>query len=397
MSEVQATYLLEAEQANLNKKAEAIALGLTVGSWTNLPAVEQEQLAKHKGRVVEAKMIAEGKAIITVGYPSANFSNDLPAVLTTTFGKFSLDGKVKLLDLTFSDDIKHGYPGPKFGLEGIRQLTNTYDRPLLMSIFKGVIGRDLHSLKEQMKAQALGGIDIVKDDEILFENDLTPLEKRIPVCQEALRESYEITGKRTLHAVNLTGKTMELKENAYKAVELGADLLLFNTFAYGLDVMQALAEDPNIPLPIMAHPAFSGTMISSPDYGLAPGLLLGKLARMAGADLVLFPSPYGSVAMAKEETQAIAKHLTEDDQFKKAFPVPSAGIHPGLTPKLIADFGVDSIINAGGGIHGHPGGAAAGGRAFVQAIDAVLANQPLHDAAKDYEELAKALELWGGE
>ncbi|WP_332692478.1 2,3-diketo-5-methylthiopentyl-1-phosphate enolase [Halalkalibacter lacteus] len=398
MSEVIATYLLEAKPESLEKKAEAIAVGLTVGSWTNLPAVEQAQLERHKGRVVEAKMVTNNKARISVGYPSVNFSNDLPAVLTTTFGKFSLDGKVKLIDLAFSDEVKQGYPGPKYGIEGIRELTNAYNRPLLMSIFKGVIGRDLSSLKEQMKAQALGGIDIVKDDEILFENERTPLEKRIAVCQEALRESYEETGKRTLHAVNLTGKTMELKENAYKAVELGADLLLFNTYAYGLDVMQALAEDPNIPLPIMAHPAFSGTMISSPDFGVSPGLLLGKLARMAGADLVLFPSPYGSVAMAKEETQEIALNLTsEDSVFKKAFPVPSAGIHPGLTPKLIADFGVDSIINAGGGIHGHPGGAAAGGKAFLQAIDAVLDHKSLKEAATENQELAQAIELWGGE
>ncbi|MFC0473341.1 2,3-diketo-5-methylthiopentyl-1-phosphate enolase [Halalkalibacter kiskunsagensis] len=398
MSEVIATYLLEAKPESLEKKAEAIAVGLTVGSWTNLPAVEQAQLERHKGRVVEAKMETNNKARISVEYPNLNFSNDLPAILTTTFGKFSLDGKVRLIDLAFSNEVKKGYPGPKFGIEGIRELTNAYNRPLLMSIFKGVIGRNLSSLKEQMKAQALGGIDIVKDDEILFENDQTPLEKRIPVCQEALRESYEETGKRTLHAVNLTGKTMELKDNAYKAVELGADLLLFNTFAYGLDVMQALAEDPNIPLPIMAHPAFSGTMISSPDYGVSPGLLLGKLARMAGADLVLFPSPYGSVAMAKEETQAIAQNLTsEEPVFKKAFPVPSAGIHPGLTPKLIADFGIDSIINAGGGIHGHPGGAAAGGKAFVQAIDAVLNHKSLIEAAAEYQELAQAIELWGGE
>jgi 2,3-diketo-5-methylthiopentyl-1-phosphate enolase len=169
VSEVIATYLLEAKLESLEKKAEAIAVGLTVGSWTNLPAVEQVQLERHKGRVVEAKMVTDDKALISVGYPSVNFSNDLPAILTTTFGKFSLDGKVKLIDLAFSEEVKRGYPGPQYGINSIRELTNSYNRPLLMSIFKGVIGRDLASLKEQMKAQALGGIDIVKDDEILFE------------------------------------------------------------------------------------------------------------------------------------------------------------------------------------------------------------------------------------
>ena len=44
--------------------------------------------------------------IIKIEYPLLNFSPDLPAILTTTFGKLSLDGEVKLIDLTFSDELK---------------------------------------------------------------------------------------------------------------------------------------------------------------------------------------------------------------------------------------------------------------------------------------------------
>jgi 2,3-diketo-5-methylthiopentyl-1-phosphate enolase len=51
MTEIIATYLLNNEKKP-SKKAEEIALGLTVGSWTNLPELEQNQLRKHKGRVV---------------------------------------------------------------------------------------------------------------------------------------------------------------------------------------------------------------------------------------------------------------------------------------------------------------------------------------------------------
>ncbi|MFP3473178.1 hypothetical protein R0J90_24260, partial [Micrococcus sp. SIMBA_144] len=76
-----------------------------------------------------------------------------PAVLTTVFGKLSLDGEVKLVDLEFSDDLKKTYPGPRFGIDGIRELTGVKERPLLMSIFKGVIGRDLSYLENQLKAQ----------------------------------------------------------------------------------------------------------------------------------------------------------------------------------------------------------------------------------------------------
>ncbi|QPA33070.1 2,3-diketo-5-methylthiopentyl-1-phosphate enolase [Thermaerobacillus caldiproteolyticus] len=407
MSQVIATYLIYDEK-DLEKKAEGIALGLTVGSWTDLPLLEQEQLRKHKGVVVSVTQIEEServneylgkrvkRGLVRIAYPSVNFSADLPAILTTVFGKLSLDGEVKLIDMTFSDELKKQFPGPCFGIDGIREKVGVYDRPLLMSIFKGVIGRDLHYLSEQLKQQALGGVDLVKDDEILFENDLTPFEKRIAAGKAVLNDIYEKTGKKTLYAVNLTGKTFELKEKAKRAVELDADVLLFNVFAYGLDVLQGLREDEDISIPIMAHPAISGALTPSEFYGIKSPLLLGKLLRLAGADFALFPSPYGSVALDRGEALGIAAELTkEDEQLKRAFPVPSAGIHPGLVPLLIRDFGIDSVINAGGGVHGHPDGAEGGGKAFCAAIDAVLAGRPLQDAAKDSEALQKAIALWG--
>ncbi|ALA71225.1 2,3-diketo-5-methylthiopentyl-1-phosphate enolase [Geobacillus stearothermophilus 10] len=407
MSAVMATYLLH-DETDIRKKAEGIALGLTVGTWTDLPALEQEQLRKHKGEVVAIEELGEServnayfgkrlkRAIVKIAYPTVNFSADLPVLLVTTFGKLSLDGEVRLLDLEFPDEWKRQFPGPRFGIAGIREKVGVHNRPLLMSIFKGMIGRDLAYLTSELKKQALGGVDLVKDDEILFDSELLPFEKRITEGKTALQEVYEQTGKRTLYAVNLTGKTFALKDKAKRAAELGADVLLFNVFAYGLDVLQALREDEEIAVPIMAHPAFSGAVTPSEFYGVAPSLWLGKLLRLAGADFVLFPSPYGSVALEREQALGIARALTDDQEpFARAFPVPSAGIHPGLVPLLVRDFGLDSIVNAGGGIHGHPDGAIGGGRAFRAAIDAVLAGRPLRAAAAENEALQKAIDRWG--
>lgn len=401
MSYVIATYLVHDLKGQFEKKAEGIALGLTVGSWTDLPTLRQEQLKKHKGEVLEVQSLNEKdstlgeKGIIKIAYPEVNFSTDLPALLTTVFGKLSLDGAIKLLELELSNEFKRTLPGPQFGVQGIRETLKVYDRPLLMSIFKGVIGRDLHYLKEQLKNQLLGGVDLVKDDEILYENPLTPLEKRVKVGKEVLEEVYQEKGKKALYAVNLTGRTSELKDNAKRAVESGATALLFNVFAYGLDILQSLAEDPEIPVPIMAHPAISGAWAASPQYGLSYSLLLGKLVRYAGADFSLFPSPYGSVAISRNEALQIAKHCLQEDDVKQTFPVPSAGIHPGLVPKLIADFGKDCVINAGGGIHGHPNGAIGGGKAFLSAIQSTLNGDSLLDRAKADDNLKLALELWG--
>ncbi|WLR53712.1 2,3-diketo-5-methylthiopentyl-1-phosphate enolase [Mesobacillus subterraneus] len=400
MSEITATYIVHDAKHNPEKKAEGIALGLTVGSWTDLPELDQKQLKKHKGRVVSVEgsgvnTNSDTVATIKIAYPALNFSPDLPAILTTVFGKLSLDGKVKLVDLEFGEELKKEFPGPRYGIEGIREKIGVYDRPLLMSIFKGVIGRDMEFLLKQLKEQSLGGVDLIKDDEILFENELTPFEKRITLGKQVLDEVYESTGQRTLYAANLTGRTAQLRDKARKASELGADALLFNVFAYGLDVLQELREDEEIGIPIMAHPAVSGALASADEYGFSYSLLLGKLLRYAGADFSLFPSPYGSVALEKQQAISIAEALTAEDQFNRTFPVPSAGIHPGMVPLLIKDFGVDSIINAGGGVHGHPGGAQGGGKAFRQAIETVLQGKTLEEGTLDFEELKIALGVWG--
>lgn len=398
-----ATYRLYDDKADFHKKAQGIAVGLTVGSWTELPEVAKQQMEKYLGQVVsvdahEPENAAPGEryADITIAYPDLNFSRDIPALLVTVFGKLSMDGRIKLIDLQPSADFLGAFPGPKFGVTGVRDLLGVHDRPLVMSIFKSVIGYDLDNLREQFLQQALGGVDLIKDDEILFENPLTPLAQRVRACMDAAREAEQSTGQKLLYFTNLTGPTFQLRDNALRAIEAGANGLLFNVLAYGFDALAGLAADPDISVPIAAHPAMAGAFYPSPHHGIAAPLLLGRLMRVAGADLSLFPSPYGSVVMPKEENLAVRDALLNADLPQKpALPVPSAGIHPGLVPLILRDFGPEVVVNAGGGVHGHPAGAAAGGRAFRQAVDAVLKGSTLEDYAEQHPELKTAIERWG--
>ncbi|CAM3128074.1 2,3-diketo-5-methylthiopentyl-1-phosphate enolase [Paenibacillus lupini] len=397
-----ATYRSYDEKADFDKKALSIAVGLTVGSWTELPEARKAEMEKHLGKVLSVDVhepaCGERYADIRIAYPDINFSRDIPALLVTIFGKLSMDGKIKLIDLDVSEEFQSAFPGPKFGLEGVRQLLGVHDRPLLMSIFKSVVGHDLPNLQEQFYKQALGGVDLIKDDEILFENPLTPLEKRVEVCMEAARKAQQETGQKLLYAVNLTGPTSQLANQARKAIAAGANALLFNVLSYGYDVLHELSKDPEINVPIAAHPALAGAFYPSPHYGIGASVLLGKLMRLAGADLVLFPSPYGSVVMPKEENLAVKDALlAPSSTLRTSFPVPSAGIHPGLVPLILRDFGTDVVVNAGGGIHGHPMGTAAGGQAFRSAITAAMNGVPLREAAAQpgNEALQAAIDAWG--
>lgn len=188
-----------------------------------------------------------------------------------------------------------------------------------MSIFKSVIGHDLPTLREQFYLQALGGVDLIKDDEILFENPLTPLEKRVEVCMEAAAQAEQETGQKLLYAVNLTGPTFSLLDQARKAIQAGANALLFNVLAYGFDVLNELSRHPDIKVPIMAHPAMAGALYPSAYHGISANVLLGKLMRLAGADIVLFPSPYGSVVMPREENMAIKQALLTENKADYVF------------------------------------------------------------------------------
>lgn len=66
-----------------------------------------------------------------------------------------------------------------------------------------------------------------------------------------------------------------------------------------------------------------------------------------------------------------------------------------MVPVLIKDFGIDHVINAGGGIHGHPRGAIGGGKAFRSIIDAVIHEESIRDKAASCQDLKAALDLWG--
>ncbi|TCI71487.1 MULTISPECIES: 2,3-diketo-5-methylthiopentyl-1-phosphate enolase [Exiguobacterium] len=380
---ITATYEIKRTDA-VATVADKIALELTVGTWTELPHLEQEQLQAYRGEVVST-IHTDTTSRFTIRYPLHNVSPDFSSILTTTFGKLSLDDSIRLIDLTLPETLAPHFKGAKFGVTGIRELLGVHDRPLVMSIFKGVIGRDLAFLEQQLRDQFAGGIDIVKDDEILYDNPLTPSLERARIGADVIQAHFEATGKRVLYAITLSGPVFGLRDQALRLIEAGATALLFNVYTYGLDALRELANDSDIRVPILAHPAFAGALTGS----ISHSLLLGKLPRLAGADLTLFPSPYGSLATPRDEAFTIRDQSAEPHWSKPILPVPSAGIHPGLVADIIRDFGTDVVINAGGGIHGHPDGAAAGARAFRQAIAHVLGQ-----TEGQTDELDTALKAW---
>ena len=99
----------------------------------------------------------------------------------------------------------------------------------------------------------------------------------------------------------------------------------------------------------------------------------------------------------REEVKANIKALVDPLYgIKPVLPVASGGLHPGMVPELMDIFGKDFVVQAGGGIHGHPEGTVKGATAMRQAVDSVLNSVDICEYAETHKELALALKTWSG-
>jgi 2,3-diketo-5-methylthiopentyl-1-phosphate enolase len=384
----------------------ALAIEQSTGTWVAVPGETPEVRRHHVAKVLGVYELPDYEFsvppsletrnwIIQVAYPEVNIGSQIPMLLTSVVGNISMGGNIKLLDIRFPEKFVAGFTGPKFGIAGVREILGIPKRPLLNNMIKPCTGYPLEVGADLFRQAALGGCDIIKDDELIADASFNSVEGRVKRYMEIEREVYEETGERTLYTPNITDKVPKVFENARRAIELGCNALMINYLAVGLPVMQAIAEDPNINVPILAHMDVAGAMYMSPYHGMSSHIVLGKLPRLAGADVVVIPAPYGKAPVIADKFQNVAKNLTFPlYQLKPTFPMPSGGITPSMVPKVMADLGKDIVIGSGGGIHAHPGGPVAGGKAFRQAIDATMRGVPLDQHAREHPELDVVLKQW---
>lgn len=386
--------------------APMLAVEQSTGTWLPVPGETLDVRSRHVAKVIGVYEVPDYEStvpanlqtrqwFVQVAYPEVNIGGQIPMLLTTVVGNISMGGDIKLVDIRLPKKYVAGLKGPKFGIEGVRKILGVQKRPLLNNMIKPCTGYRLKVGAELFRKAALGGCDIVKDDELIADASFNSLVGRVKRYMEIEKQVYEEKGEHTLYTVNITDKIPKVFENARRAVELGCNALMINYLAVGFPVMQALAEDPAINVPILAHMDVAGAMYMSPWHGLSSHLVLGKLPRLAGADIVVIPAPYGKAPVIDYKFRNVARNLSFPlYHLKPTLPMASGGITPSMVPAVMEALGNDIVIGSGGGIHAHPKGPIAGGRAFRQAIDAAMQGIPLAEYAKGHQELAIALKEW---
>jgi 2,3-diketo-5-methylthiopentyl-1-phosphate enolase len=386
----------------------------TVGSYYPVHSDPREILRKFSGKVIGVYEvppleigvpddIKERQYILQIAYPLEGLDTQFPLLLTTLMGNISMGGKVKLLDVIFPQRFLSEFKGPKFGIEGIRKQLNVLKRPFLTNIDHAYTLEDGKALFYEA---AMGGADVIKDDESTA-GDIRylPLEERVTTYMEMKDKAKEETGEDTLYMVNISAGPQKILENAQKAIDSGTNGLMVNYLTVGLPVVRELAADESIKVPILGHMDFAGVYYESSMSGLSSFLIMGKLARLAGLDALVYPSAYSKAPFIRDKYLACAKALRYPfGPLKPVLPMPSGGVTPGIALRIMKDLGNDIMIGAGVGIHSHPKGTRAGAKAFRQVIDIGMthldeAAEDLEDYLDDHEdeyvELEQALDSWG--
>jgi 2,3-diketo-5-methylthiopentyl-1-phosphate enolase len=376
---------------------QSLALEGSTGTWERIEEDTPEVRARLSGKLVGYYEIPSlesdtKRAVIQLGFPIDAWEPNVPMMLLSVAGNcFAYSPRMRLLDVAVPDELLTQFGGPKFGVPGIRARLGIAQRPLSLHIIKPKMGMTPENTAHQVYQTCLGGVDMVKDDEMCSDVYNSKFEDRLTAVLAAIERAADETGKRPIYFVSITDEVDQIVPKALRAIELGATGLLL-TYSAGLSALRALTSHREVQVPVLLH---ASHMIAAQPRIAWPAF--AKLCRLCGADLMLTPTYWSSIPMVslEEGIRTAQVKLAPWRHIKPTWPMPCAGVYPGLTEILVREYGSDIVIPAGGGMLGHPMGYTAGAKAWQQAIEVVMLGRSLKEAASDYPELHAAVEKWG--
>jgi ribulose-bisphosphate carboxylase large chain len=386
--------------------AGRVASESSVGTWTEVTTM------KPRIRKLMAKAYEIQRDLVKVAYPPQLFeSGNMPQVLSSVAGNvFGMKAvqNLRLEDIRWPRGLLRSFNGPGFGTSGIRRIFRVGKRPLTATVPKPKLGL---TAKEHARAGYeawVGGIDLLKDDENLTSQPFNKFRERVRECFRLRDKAEKETGERKSYLINVTSETDEMLRRAKAVAKAGGEYVMVDILTCGWAALQTLRREcQDLELALHAHRAFHAAFTRNRAHGMSM-LAVSDVARLVGVDQLHIGTVVGKLESPKEEVLALRDNLQRKTieptqmmlgqdwgRIKPVFPTCSGGLHPGLVPEMMSLVGSDIIIQAGGGVWGHPDGGEAGARALRQAIDAAMSGQDLQEYAREHKELQRAIDTWG--
>jgi ribulose-bisphosphate carboxylase large chain len=352
MARLKAHYRVCCAEKDIEAFAQSIALEQSVE--VPMEVVRDAYVKEHIVGNVESILSTDAAAaaqrsdgkrefLVKVALATETTGNDVAQTFNMLFGNTSMHDTVELVDVEFPDGFAQQFGGPRFGLEGLRDLTGANGRPLTCAALKPQ-GLSVVALADICRTFALNGVDVIKDDHGLANQFYSPFRERVSACQAAIESAFRETGRRVLYAPSLVGSPSTLFEQARFLREEGVGAALLAPSLLGLPLFHEMVKD-HLAVPILAHPSFSGAA------RIAQPLLMGRLFRMLGADAVVYPHYAGRFAYPEATCSAIAREcLAPWKGIRTAVPVPAGGMTVERVPELMQFYGSDVMLLIGGSL-----------------------------------------------
>jgi len=378
---IRAHYRLRAPAHDVDRLARFIAYEQTV----ELPEVlitDPSILANIVGRVDSVAPVTEGVFDVCIAYQTPLASNQLGQLLNLVYGNVSMLQGIRLRALELPDSLLRQFSGPRFGISRLRTMLGVHGRPLLATAIKPR-GSSLARLAEIAYEFALGGGDIVKDDQNLVDPDFESFKRRVDACAKAVASANAKSGRNCLYFPHLAAPADQIERYADFVLRSGLKGVLLCPIVLGIDSARMLSEQYG--LVFMAHPALTGALTQSSEHGIAHDVLLGTLFRLAGADIGVFPATGGRFDYSRETCQSISRALREPlGALESAFPCPAGGMTFQGLKVLADDYGPDSVFLVGGALHGHASSVLQGTREFSARIAELFPEHQHCDPQTDF-------------
>jgi len=401
-----AFYVEPAEDTTLEEAAGAVASESSIGTWTDLATMKQSIWDELRARVYAIQ-----DNVVYIAYPEALFEvNNIPQFLSSIAGNvFGMKAvkALRLLDIQVPYSFTKQLPGPAFGVKGVREILSVKHRPLIGTIVKPKVGLSPEEQAEVVYKSLVGGLDLVKDDENLTHQVFSNFEERVLRCLDAVQKAEKETGQKKAYLPNITAPTDEMLRRAEFVKKNGGTYVMIDIVTAGFSGLQAVRNE-NLGLIIHAHRAMYASFARPKNHGIHM-LVVAKLSRLAGVDQIHIGTVVGKMEGDRADVMLCHSALGNSKHnfnahlpgqnwgnIKPVFSVASGGLHPGHIYDLVNIFGIDVVLQFGGGVHGHPEGTIQGAKAVRDAVEAVVQGKTLEEAAKKSKALAKALEKWKG-
>jgi ribulose-bisphosphate carboxylase large chain len=386
--------------------ASTIAGESSVGTWTDVKTMKPRI-----GKLLSPKVyyLDKRNKRVRIAYPIELFElGNLPEILSSIggniYGMKSVDGLL-WEDVGIPKKMLKSFKGPRFGINGLRKRMKIKKRPFVGTIVKPKVGLQPGEHSRVAFESWAGGCDIVKDDENLTSQKFNEFKDRflktIKVCEKVEKR----TGYKKAYLVNCTAETKDMLKRIKFVEDNGGNYIMLDIITLGWSALQTARDFTK--LPIHAHRA-GHAMFDRIDYHGMSMEVIAQLARMVGVDTLHIGTAYGKMTGGKEEilhieddiehsaTKQTKEYLAQKwHGVRSTLAVASGGVYPGIVDKIMKFMGNDVVIQAGGGIHGHPNGTMSGALAMRQAVDATLKGISLRDYARTHFELKDALRKWG--